>query len=373
MDSLRPAIVKGWDMPKEHYISAHQENKLLKLVIELSNVCNLSCAGCFTKRVGDDWDVRSKKRLPDEMSYEVQMALLEEAAALGAKAVDIVGAGEPTLDPRFEDVMLKINSLGMHAIVFTHGVTKRMEELERWKGMSMSFFIKLWSKNPNLQNLYVAGSIPNYSHRRDESVKRLIEMGFNQGEDKFFDGINYRTTRLGADILVMRDNYDEIPDLFRFCRRNNILPEIKTYIPEGPTRFDQEANLRLYTSKILNQLTENEVTPNAFSFLRKQLEDIDWHEHGIGRLNAVYPQGTKCTQSMGALYVTIKGDIRSCVGSHVSYGNYEPYKAMLKKVLEKRRTREKVSFGCIPRAEDAKLRALPILPELEAIYRSGEL
>jgi len=126
--AMKPAIIDGWQFPEEVYDKAHHEDKLVKLVIELSNVCNLSCPGCFTKRADGGWNGGSKKRLPNELSYETQIALLKEGAELGAKTVDIVGAGEPTLDPRFEEIVGRINDLGMHAVVFTHAITKNLDD-----------------------------------------------------------------------------------------------------------------------------------------------------------------------------------------------------------------------------------------------------
>src|SRR3989338_1473807 len=237
---MHPAIIKGWDLPKEEYAEAHQQNRLVKLVTELSNVCNLSCPGCFTKRDEGTWDEKSKKRLPDELSYENQIALIEEAKMLGVKVVDIVGAGEPTLDKNFEPFVGYITDAGLQTVIFTHGASPRFKKLvELWKNDPVSFFVKLWSQDPLLQQRYVGGSVLDYAIKRDAALETLIQDGYTQGEEVIVDGIPYKTTRVGADILVMQSNLSEIPDLFRFCRIHNIMPEIKTYIPEGPTLFSQ--------------------------------------------------------------------------------------------------------------------------------------
>ena len=180
---MKPAIIRGWDIPKEEYVRAHEEGELVKLLVDLSNVCNLSCPGCFTKRVDGMWNGKSKKRLPNEISYDDQIQLLEEAADMGVKTVDIVGAGEPTLDPHFRDVVDKINDLGMYAVIFTHGVSRALEHPEEWSNRDVSFFVKLWSRNPRLQDGYVDGSIPNYSVRRDEAINQLISIGLSQGTE----------------------------------------------------------------------------------------------------------------------------------------------------------------------------------------------
>lgn len=366
---MKPAIIRGWDIPKEEYARAHEEGKLVKLLIDLSNVCNLSCPGCFTKRVDSIWNGKSKKRLPNEISYDDQIQLLEEAAEMGVKTVDIVGAGEPTLDPHFRNIVDKINELGMYAVVFTHGVSRALEHPEEWSNRNVSFFVKLWSRNPRLQDGYVDGSIPNYSVKRDETLNQLISIGLVQGTETSIDGIDYTTTRLGADVLVMRSNYDEIPELLRFCREHNIMPIVKTYIPEGPTRFDQAANLRIYSLDQLTQLKKDEVSPDEFLKLRRELVELDGIEFGIPDMRTLYPQGVKCTQSMASMYVTVTSDIKSCVGTHFSYGKYESGKGMLGKAVRERI--EKVSFGCVPRVQDARERGLPIDPGLVQVYTDG--
>lgn len=366
---MKPAIIKGWDIPKEEYIKAHESEGLVKLLIDLSNVCNLSCSGCFTKRVDGGWNGKNKKRLPNEIPYEHQIQLLEEAADLGVKTVDIVGAGEPTLDPFFNGIVDKIGDLGMYAVVFTHGVSRALENPEQWRNRDISFFIKLWSRKPELQDRYVDGSIPNYSLKRDEAIERMIGSGLSNGSDILIDGIDYRTSRLGADILVMRSNYEEIMELLRFCRGKNIMPIIKTYIPEGPTRFDQAQNLKVYHPEQLAQLKKDEVNPEEFARLRMQLSQFDETEFGIPKMRTFYPQSVKCTQSMASLYVTVTGDIKSCVGTHFSYGKYEPGKNMLRKAVQDRV--EKVGFGCVPRIQDARERGLPIAGDLLKIYSEG--
>lgn len=366
---MKPSIIKGWDIPKAEYIRAHEEKGLVKLLIDSSNVCNLSCPGCFTKRIEGGWSGKSKKRLPNEIPYEYQSQLLEEASKLGVKTVDIVGAGEPTLDPYFKDIIDKVNDLGMYAVVFTHGVSKFFENIDEMKDRNISFFIKLWSKRLGLQDKYVNGSIPNYSLKRDNTLEELISVGLNDGIEIYLDDINYETTKLGADVLVMTSNYDEVPDLLRFCRQKNIMPIIKTYIPEGPTRFDQAQNLKIYSQEHLAQLRKDEVTPESFSKLRKKLVELDKSEFGIPEMKTFYPQSVKCTQSMASMYVTIMGDIKSCVGTHFSYGKYEPGKDMLRKIVQERI--EKVGFGCVPRIQDARERGLLIEQDLLSIYSDG--
>jgi len=361
-------IVQGWASPKSSYLEAHQNGKLLKLVTELSAVCNLSCPGCFVHKVGDKVSDKGKGKRNNELSYDEQISLLHEASELGAKTVDLVGAGEPTLDRNFERYLEEVENLGMNAVVFTHAATKTFskENLSKYVGKPISFFVKLWSLDETKMNHYVRGSVSNYAAKRDAAIKNLKELGFMDGEEVSLDRTNKRVTRVGADILVMRSNIDEIPDIFRYCREMGIMPEIKTYIPQGPTKLDQLSNdFKGLSDEEQAKLKEDAVTMSEFSKLREELIRIDQEEFGNPEMHVVYPQGTFCTQSTGSLYVTIDGRVLSCVGTGHVYETYKPGVESLRKVIGSRV--ETVGVGCMPRFEDAKRIGDPVSAKTAAI------
>ena len=121
-----PSIIKGWNAPKQTFIDAHSKGELHKLVTHFWNFCNLSCPGCFVNKVADPDGIvsgRYKKRYPDEISVMDQIELFKEARDLGAKVVDVVGSGEPTLDPNFNKLLDEAEKLGLYLVIFTHGST----------------------------------------------------------------------------------------------------------------------------------------------------------------------------------------------------------------------------------------------------------
>jgi MoaA/NifB/PqqE/SkfB family radical SAM enzyme len=356
MENLHsPSIVTGWDQSMKAYIEAHRTGQLLKLVTHTSNVCNLSCPGCFVNRPGDHITEKSKARSKNEMNFDEQVQLLEEAKKMGVKTVDIVGAGEPTLDNHFSDLINKVEELEMKAVVFTHGATRffQKDNLVKYKDKPISFFIKLWSLNQDRMNHYVRGSLQNYAQSRDEAIANLRELGFMNGDNVEIDSIQRKTTRVGADILVMKSNIEETPDIFRFCRRNNIMPLIKTYIPQGPTKLDHESGVFEALSETeKQQLKSDAVFPEEFAKLRKELERIDKEEFGNTNLSVFYPQAVFCTQSAGSIYVTINGDILSCVGTSTKYDRYVPDTESLRRAIKERT--EIVGLGCAPRIQEAE-------------------
>ena len=362
------SLVKGWDHSIETYLEYHEKQKLLKLVTHMWNFCNLGCPGCFVNKVSDPKDISGdafKRKYQDEMFLDKRIELLKEAQSLGVKTVDYVGAGEPTLDPYFDVLVDTANTLGIHVVVFTHGATDvllKKENLQKYIDKNISFFIKLWSFDPDKEKTLVRGRIKDYSLKRNQALNNLKDLGFMNGEIIEIDGIQRKTTRVAADILVTKSNYHEIPDIFRYCRYNNIMPEIKTYIPEGPTRMDQLNEFVQLSHEEKEQLKKNEVNQKDFFILRKQIEAIDEKEFGIKKMPYFYPQGHFCTQSMAALYVDIRSNIYACVGTHHIYEKYTVGQNILQKVLCSRI--ERVGLGCIPRLEDSKNRNI-LLPKEE--------
>lgn len=365
-------IVAGWDHPMSEYIEAHRHGRLLKLVTHLSNVCNLSCPGCFVNRPDDNVTAQRKGRRPNEMTFEDQIALLREAREMGVQTVDIVGAGEPTLDPHFDEFVNEVARLEMDLVVFTHGATRvfRKDTLEKYRSKPISFVIKLWSLNPDKMNFYVRGALSNYSLVRDEAIQNLEDLGFMKGDRITLDGRDRQTTRVGADVLVMKSNLAEIPDIFRFCRSRNMMPIIKTYIPQGPTKLDQQSEyFPGLSDEEQRRLRADAISPSEFGLLRRLLETIDNEEFGNKPLGVVYPQGSICTQSAGALYVTINGDILSCVGTGLTYGKYQPGIQTLSQAVRERI--EQVGVGCLPRVLEAKRLAQDMPPEEYEILNMG--
>lgn len=367
-----PSIIEGWDIERQQFRDAHSRDELEKLVTEFSNACTLNCPGCFTVKLDEGEDVSAslaKRKLRGEMPPETRLALLEEAFQLGARSVDIVGAGEPMIDPQLKPFVELAAELGVHVNIFTHGAHRELvdpQRLEWWKDAPVSFVVKLWSQNPAVNEAMVrpkGGLQGRYTALRDQALTNLIEAGFTTPTEVEFDGRTHRRTRVGADILVTRANYDEIPDLFRFCRAHNIMPEIKNYIPQGPSKLvHNSGSFDALPQAVRQELEQQRVNTAEMQKLREELRKVDADEFGNLPLNNIYAGGTFCTQSMAGLYVSIGGQIYSCVGTGHSYGTYVPGESMLQTVLRVRK--EQVGFGCFPRLEAAKEQGDPI-PESE--------
>lgn len=88
----------------------------LTMQIQPNQVCNDTCIFCCTEDYRAS-PIYKKKRF----SFEEWKEVLTFFAESGGKAVEIIGGGEPTLVPYFEDVLTLIGRLGLKAYLFTNG------------------------------------------------------------------------------------------------------------------------------------------------------------------------------------------------------------------------------------------------------------
>jgi MoaA/NifB/PqqE/SkfB family radical SAM enzyme len=75
--------------------------------------CNLACRFCDTTD-------RHRPGLP-ELSAERQLALIDEAAALGVQQVFVLGGGEPMAAPQTPALLARVKALGLEGVLSTNG------------------------------------------------------------------------------------------------------------------------------------------------------------------------------------------------------------------------------------------------------------
>lgn len=293
----------GWLFSADQIRRATANGDMLNPSIDLTNACNLNCAYCYV----EEKNSRRKARRADELSLQETLELLRDLSSCGAKTINIVGAGEPTIDPHFTRVIDAIADLDMIPVVFTNGIllASRYSLCGFLYSRNASVVLKYNSISPAKQDA-VAGR-KHYSTKRDQALSNLLEVGFASS----------MPTRLGIDIIVFRGNLCEIPQIHSNCRQQNIFPIAAEFIPtgrtDGGTFHGQSALLGLSTeasslaSRLLQPISDEERLG-----LLAELASID-ATYGIGRPPAfAYFGGAICTQLLG-LYIDIGGDIWPCV------------------------------------------------------------
>lgn len=297
--------MRGWDFDSRTVRAAIVSHRMLNPAMELgSNVCPWNCDFCFTESLGNP-DGR-KRRLTNELSIDRRLRLIDEAAELGASSINFVGAGEPTIDPYFWQLLERMKGREITPIVYTEGslrLTSR-DFVSRLFDLGATVVLKVNSlHNTEYQDSVLRGMRPkvgvpgtSYSHERKKALDKLIDVGF----------ANCVPTRLAFDTIICRENVNEIERIHRFARERNIFVLFVNYLPSGRTRDG-------HTTAI---------SWDEQHRIFRRLAEIDRTEFGLKHGTSYpYAGGVPCTIRGLGLFVKIQGDVFDCPGESVSLGN----------------------------------------------------
>src|SRR3989338_3308013 len=293
--------MKGWDFNSAEITEALKNNKMLNPAFELgTNACPLSCFFCFTEDSNNPLGL--KKRLNEEMSLERKLKLIDESRELGAKSINFVGAGEPLIDPDFWKIIEYIKKLDITPIVYTEGTAGNSsnglhykENSQRLYNLGATIVLKVNSlTNETYQNNIVFSATHNkrsltfnYLQERNKVLDVLIKTGFN----------SHDPTRLAFDTIICKENINEIPDIHRYARNNNIFVLFVNYLPSGRS-----------SAPVQNALSRDE----QFSVFKK-LADIDEKEYSLEHRSIFpYAGSVPCSIRGLGLYVKIGGKVYGC-------------------------------------------------------------
>jgi MoaA/NifB/PqqE/SkfB family radical SAM enzyme len=299
--------IDGWYFSKEEISECLKNGHMLNPSIDLSNKCNLNCPYCYV----EDKDSLRKTRHDDELTFNQIINVIDELHSCGAKTINIVGAGEPTIDTDFEEIIEHINKNKIKTVLFTNGIRLYNETtLAKFlQKNNVSVVIKYNSINPDIQDLLVGRH--GYTQKRDATLEMLIDLGFN----------SHYPTKLGIDVIVNKGNYREVPQILNWCRENNIFPIIGGYIPAGRTSdgffcgFNSIKNQPLKTQKRIISLLQP-INIQEKKELLLQLKNIDKSFNIHYPNNPAYYCGGICTQTLG-LYITFEGEIFPCIAKKI--------------------------------------------------------
>jgi MoaA/NifB/PqqE/SkfB family radical SAM enzyme len=293
----------GWSFDERDIEAAVRGEVFLNSSLDLANPFNLNCPYCF---IEEKLSLR-KVRKPNELTVEEALLVINDFVEGGAKSVNIVGAGEPLLDPLFRVIVTRIAELGLTPVIFTNGilVAKNMTIAEFLRASGATVVLKFNALDSTVQDA-VCG-LSGYSDLADKALLNLIELGFADDTP----------TRLGLDTLAFKGNLIELPEIHSWCREYNVFPITAEFIPAGRTsdgRIDDvaafgviEEPLRTIAAEALRPLD-----PVDRDWLLRTISDID-SVHGIAnKAPKAYFGGGGCTQLLG-LYVDIQGLVWPCV------------------------------------------------------------
>ncbi|MFC4770231.1 radical SAM protein [Effusibacillus consociatus] len=273
---------KGVDFSREEVASAKEQNRMLLLDMDFTSDCQLHCYYC--DRTPDRFQQGNREML----TTEDRKNLILQAKELGARTVEFPGSGEPMIDEGFWEVIEFVHLNGMTPVIFTSGWHLDDSAIDRLYDLGATIFLKYNSTNPEINDDIVM--VKGYGEYVDKVLKKLVAKGLSGSVP----------TRLAIDLVMTPRNEDleDVANIFRWCRENNVHNYISTLIPEGIA--DRKSKL----------FEKN----RAYSFV-KHLAKIDQEEFGL-QYEPVLPMagGYRCRQVNVGLFVNLYGEVYDCNG-----------------------------------------------------------
>lgn len=273
----------GLEFSQEEIAEARARRGLLSLELELSRACNLRCIYCYAS---------SGLPMENELSLPEILDVVDQAVALGARKIIILGGGEPLLYPYLIDVIDYILSKGVKADLFTSGTLITPSKARALYDRGVAVVVKMNSRRPDIQD-FLAGH-PGTFQAIERGLEALKAVGYPDEEHI-----------LGVETVICRQNYEELPQLWRWARKQGIIPYVEIMTWQG--RAKEHPDLEVSIQK----------TRTLFETLAR----IDAEEFGNKWIPHPPLAASHCARHEYSCTVIANGDIHPCPGVNLSVGN----------------------------------------------------
>lgn len=269
----------------ENVVLDKYERPILSLRITLTNRCNVNCLYCH-----HDGMVKSK----DEMTADELYTICKIAKKIGVKKIRLSG-GEPLLKKDIVEIVEKIASLDFKDIsMTTNGILlgKYAQDLKE-AGLNRV--------NVSLDTLdrktYEFITKKDYLEEAKNGILKAVEVGLYP---------------VKINMVIMKDiNQNEIKDMFKFCRDNDIVLQIIELIESencDDDKFSEDYHYKLdHVENVLSDIADD-VREREFMQGRKK-----YYING-GEIEVVKPvdNSTFCA-NCSRLRITPDGKIKPCL------------------------------------------------------------
>ena len=263
-----------------------------RISLELSRQCNLSCIYCYSD---------AGPSQPAGLTDQEVRAVISEAVACGATMISIVGGGEPLLRPSLlvsgDSCIDYANGLGCYCCLYTNGTLLDSQAAHWLLQRRLTVVAKLNSLREDVQDALCG--VPGSSVKMRRGIDALLAAGFAAGPP----------WRLGLENVICRQNYDELPDFWRWMRRRNIVPEL-----EIPTQHGRAAHHRDAI------FFKDDEAPSKYRALFEELLAIDRSEFGYDWVPHPPFVAAACRLYYSNCYINDRGGVQPCAGIDEEYG-----------------------------------------------------
>ncbi len=180
------------------------------LLLNVPPACNYRCDKCFT------W--ASTEKIKDHLTTSEVLDLVDQAHALGAKTIGILGEGEPSLyltrQRRKVDYVKVIEhaaDLGIITLMATNGSLLNGEVLDLCYENNVSLAVSIDTLDPDEYRNFYKGSA------NLEEVMQNLENAKALYNKDIYTKNDCRVHRLGIHMTVTTKNYHLVPEIKTYC------------------------------------------------------------------------------------------------------------------------------------------------------------
>ncbi len=262
---------------------ARSSGRLLSMELELSRACNLRCIYCYAE---------SGTARNNELDFHEITGAVDQAVKLGAKRIIVLGGGEPLAHPQIMPVLRHIYESGATIDLFTNATLITGEIAREFKALGVNPVIKMNSMRREVQD-FLADKPGTFEN---------IRQGFNHLRRAGYPSLDLP---LGIQTIICRQNIEELPAMWIWVRKQNMVPYFETITLQGRA---------LKNPDLL-------VPPNEIHALFQTLSDLDREHFGFEWEPHPPVAGLACTRHLYTCSVTVQGDVYPCPGVDIAVGN----------------------------------------------------
>lgn len=280
-------IIPDFEFTREEIDQTLKNNGLLSLELELSLRCNFRCPYCYVP----------DKSFPDnEFSKKEIYDVILQAKEMGAKKIIILG-GEPTIYPHILEIIKFMKKENLEIEMFTNGSGVSKDFAKQLFENEVRVVLKMNTFDEDLQDM-LTGTKGSYWMIQN-ALKNLKQAGY-PAKDKF----------LAVSTVICKQNFNEMLDLWKWLRDQNIVPYLEIITPQENAR--QNDWLSIDSHSLFDLFTK--------------IAELDRTQYG--HLWSPQPPlaGIKCLRHQFSCLVKSQGDVMPCVGVTIPIGNVRTQK-----------------------------------------------
>ncbi len=263
--------------------AAKQRQGLLSLELEFSRECNLRCVYCYAN---------SGRKQHHELELCEIYQVLEQAIALGARRIILLGGGEPLLYPHVFEIINFLHQRGIGIDLFTNGTLITREVANELFRLGVAPVIKMNSRQEAVQD-QLAG-VPGAFRAIQAGLAQLLAAGYPRADRP-----------LGVETIICRQNLAELPEMWVWARDRQLVPYFEMITFQGRARSHLNLN----------------VCPAELQALFTRLSALDREHYGIEWEPQPPIAGLSCNRHEYSCVVNSRGLVQPCTGVDVTLGN----------------------------------------------------